>query len=293
MKNINFGIKGSVQNEPDNFWTYNNGITALTRRIQKKGKQFQIEGISIINGAQTTGSIGECSLNEVSKVKVVCRFVECTDKDVLHNIIRFNNTQNAFRSSDQRSTDPVQRRLSTELQAHKISYVHRRSSTANPRNSISAESVAPLICAFHGGSQTAARNRNDIFALDVLYNSVFPKVCSGEHVLLVHCLGLAVDEVKYSLKVKVSDETATKVEVNNYEVLKYSTSKLFFIQIMGSVAEELLQSKVADLYTWRYRPEFIKPEFERLVFPWKEAVEAVLPIVAATVGDNAYEASRF
>lgn len=292
VKNINYGIKTTVQDAPDNFWTYNNGITALARIIGKKGKKFQIEGISIINGAQTTGSIGECSLKEAAKVKIVCRFVQCTDKDVLHNIIRYNNTQNAFRSSDQRSTDTIQRRLAGELLAHKINYVHRRSSTANPRNSISAESVAPLICAFHGDPQTAARRRNDIFDLDIQYNRVFPKVCSGEHVLLVHCLGLAVDEVKYGLKIKDSAGKATRLEVKNYEVLKYSMAKLFFVRIMGSVAEEILQVKVADLYTWRYRPETIKPDLEKLVFPWKEAVEAVLPIVASIVGDNAYETSR-
>ena len=292
VKNINYGIKTSVQEAPDNFWTYNNGITALTRRISKKGKKYQIEGISIINGAQTTGSIGECSLQEAATVKVVCRFVQCTDAEVLHNIIRFNNTQNAFRSSDQRSTDPVQRRLAQELSARKINYVHRRSSTANPRNSISAESIAPLICAFHGDPQTAARRRNDIFDLDSLYNRVFPKTCSGEHILLVHCLGLAVDEVKYNLKVKESEGKATTLEAKNYEVLKYSTSKLFFLRIMGAITEEVLQTRVADLYTWRFRPEIIKPELESLVFPWKEAVEAVLPIVASIVGDNAYEASR-
>ncbi len=50
-------------------------------------------------------------------------------------------------------------------------------------------------------------------------------------------------------------------------------------------------AKVADLFTWRFRSEVIKPDLQKLVFPWKEAVEAVLPIVASTVS-NAYDATR-
>jgi len=185
VKNINNGIKITVQNDPISFWTYNNGITALTRKITERSGKYYIEGISIINGAQTTGSISECSREEAEKVRVVCRFVQCTDKDVLHNIIRFNNTQNAFRSADQRSTDPVQKRLAQELKAYKLEYVHRRSESITARGCISAESVAPLLCAFHGDIHTAAARRNDIFNLDSVYQRVFPKACTGEHILLV------------------------------------------------------------------------------------------------------------
>ena len=108
----------------------------------------------------------------------------------------------------------------------------------------------------------------------------------------MHCLGLAVDEVKYALKVKDGEGKATKLETKNYEVLKYSTSKLFLVRIMGAVAEELMGAKVADLFTWQLSvPRLSSRTSQKLVFPWKEVVEAVLPIVASTVG-NAYDATR-
>jgi AIPR protein len=292
IKNINNGIKTTVQKDPANFWTYNNGITALTRKISKKGGKYCIEGISIINGAQTTGSISECSREEAAKVRVVCRFVQCSDKEILHNIIRFNNTQNAFRSADQRSTDSVQKRLAQELKAYKIDYVHRRSESASSRGCISAESIAPMLCAFHGDLQTAARRRNDIFDLDSIYQRVFPKACTGEHILLVHCLGQAIDSVKLRLKERDKEGKATSLEMKNYEVLKYSTSKLYLITIVGHMSEEILQEKLADPYTWRFRAQVIKPDLENLVFPWKEAVEAILPLVATQISGNTYDAVR-
>ena len=265
IKNINNGIKTTVLNEPINFWTYNNGITALVNSISAAESCYSIKGISIINGDQTTGSIGECSLLEASKVRLVCRFVECSDKNVLHNIIRYNTTQNAFRSADQRSTDPVQKRLALELHNHKITYVHRRSESVSRRGCVSAESIAPLLCAFHGDLSTAAGRRNDIFDLDSVYQRVFPKGCTGEHILLVYCLGCAIDAVKLQLKNRDRGGKATSLDLKNYEVLKYSTSKLYLISIIGHMAEEILQEKLADPYTWRFRDAVIRPDLSSLI----------------------------
>jgi AIPR protein len=60
--NINNGIKTTAYEQPGNFYVYNNGITALVldyelgRRL-KGGRKLKINGISIVNGAQTTGSL--------------------------------------------------------------------------------------------------------------------------------------------------------------------------------------------------------------------------------------------
>ena len=183
-----------------------------------------------------TRRIAECTRVEAAKIAVLCRFVQCSDNDILHNIIRYNNTQSAFRTSDQRSNDVIQKRLAAELAPLGITYVHRRSAMKNPKGSVSAESIAPLLCAFHGDPQTAARRRDDIFDVDSVYDRVFPPSCKGEHVLMMYCLGAAIDEVKLTLKERTSSKKATTIEQKNYEVLKYSTSKLFLLGIIGKSA---------------------------------------------------------
>ena len=60
--NINNGIKTTAVGQPANFFVYNNGITALVLDYElgkrsKTGRKMKITGISIVNGAQTTGSI--------------------------------------------------------------------------------------------------------------------------------------------------------------------------------------------------------------------------------------------
>ncbi len=262
-----------------------------TRRKKSK-KEYEIEDISIINGAQTTGAIGECSAAEAQNVKIVCRFVKCSDKNVLAKIVKYNNTQNAFRSSDQRSNDPIQRKLRADLQRYSMTYTPRRSGIPTSAGSITAEGIAPLRCAFHGDPQIAARRRNDIFDVDMLYARVFPPACTGEHVVLVNSIGMAIDEVKLELKARVATEKATKNELKSYDVLQTSTAKLFLLGIIGAVTEEIAGERIPDSYSWRFSDAGMKKTNDKRVFPWIEVVQAILPLVSGVIGDDAYKATR-
>ncbi len=119
--NINNGIKTTAHDQPANFYVYNNGITALVLDYKlgvrtKKGRKLKITGISIVNGAQTTGSIA--SLGEIpsSDLQVAIRFVKATKEAIIANIVRFNNSQNKLQAADFRSTDQIQERLRTEFE---------------------------------------------------------------------------------------------------------------------------------------------------------------------------------
>ncbi|MDK7226021.1 AIPR family protein, partial [Proteus mirabilis] len=62
-KIINAGIQRSSKETPHDFFVFNNGITALVHDFNIVTEESQkylksIKGISIVNGAQTTGSLG-------------------------------------------------------------------------------------------------------------------------------------------------------------------------------------------------------------------------------------------
>lgn len=63
-RNINNAIKTTARDEPGEFWIYNNGLTVLVNDLEAEGPRedgsysLTIHGIGIVNGAQTTGSIG-------------------------------------------------------------------------------------------------------------------------------------------------------------------------------------------------------------------------------------------
>jgi hypothetical protein len=79
--NINNGIKTTAHEQPSNFYVYNNGITALVLdyslgKRSRSGRFLKINGISIVNGAQTTGSIANVDETPSSDLQVAIRFVK-------------------------------------------------------------------------------------------------------------------------------------------------------------------------------------------------------------------------
>ncbi|WP_243142943.1 AIPR family protein [[Clostridium] scindens] len=56
---INLGIMDTVQEQPEKFWAYNNGLTALVNDYEIDNDNItKVHGITIINGTQLTGTIG-------------------------------------------------------------------------------------------------------------------------------------------------------------------------------------------------------------------------------------------
>ena len=76
--------------------------------MKKEGKEnLSIDGITIINGAQTTGAIS--SVETLKDAWVPIRFIVCNDAQIIDDIINNNNKQNEILPSDLRSNDKTQK----------------------------------------------------------------------------------------------------------------------------------------------------------------------------------------
>jgi hypothetical protein len=105
---VNKGIRYTLQNKPDYFFAYNNGITATATDVEiEKNCIVRIDNLQIVNGGQTTASIYAASekykvdLSEVNvpmKLSVV-RKVEIHSTFV-SNVAEYANTQNKVNKSD-------------------------------------------------------------------------------------------------------------------------------------------------------------------------------------------------
>ncbi len=64
--NINHGIRQTADSEPENFWAFNNGLTVLVNDYEASPpaapRMLKVQGLSIVNGAQTTGGIADARL---------------------------------------------------------------------------------------------------------------------------------------------------------------------------------------------------------------------------------------
>ncbi|MFD1735416.1 AIPR family protein [Bacillus salitolerans] len=131
-------MKQTIDTEPEKFWFYNNGITIIAEgfnadavplvRIEgneqsnKKIDSVTLENFSIINGAQTTSSLGiylkeaeinrdDDKINKLKNVYVLTRILVINKTELKNNISIYNNMQNPITSRDMVSNRPEQKKL--------------------------------------------------------------------------------------------------------------------------------------------------------------------------------------
>lgn len=295
-ENINRQIVDTAETEPENFWAFNNGITALTYMFDFSTEEKRIRGISIINGAQTTGALGNANKLSVEKARVLIRLISCNSHKLIDDIILYNNTQNEIKPEDRRSKDSKQERIQQDFAKFGIEYSYRRNEKKVSRHTITGKSVAAVICAFHGNPQTSFRNPKKIFNDDDVYNTVFPSDIKVEHIFLLRALSIAIDEVKKEFNEKNEIGNLKATDEKQYKFLKYSATKHFLVYLIGELSEEIMNSRITNKYFWQCKDELIKIDNKSLVNAWKKVVLTVLPptvfIIGNRSGDPFYDVPR-
>lgn len=211
-KNINHNMHQSVIDEPSRFFAYNNGLTVLTEgwEVVPRGdlQLLKVTGLAVVNGAQTTGVIGNLSDDEaigVGKARVLARFVRSSNSEVLNSIIRFNNSQNQIEPSDFRSNDAVQDRLREEFDAIPDADYRggRRGGSTDvidrPANLISTKTAAQALACFHGNPTSGYHEIGKIWSDNDYYLRTFDPQVTARHVLFAHSLLKAIEQYKLQL----------------------------------------------------------------------------------------------
>ena len=143
--------------EPENFFYYNNGVSAICKKYDfDDNKRIIIKDLQIINGAQTSGAL---SINgftdkekkdrngkslifdakyiekQAKKTRILIKLTsieneEEDDENFKRQIIRYNNTQNKVEMWDFRANDPIQRGLKEQFEEFRINYIIKRGRSA-------------------------------------------------------------------------------------------------------------------------------------------------------------------
>lgn len=291
--NVNNKIKDTAEKNPGNFFVLNNGITLVTKKADNsKPDVLPIYGVSVVNGAQTTGAIHAAGADNAKNVSVLARIIVVDDQGMIPEIVGGNNTQNSIVAWDRRSNNPVQVRIRQEFKDKGVEYVHRRDSTPKPATSLFAEQVGQMLCAFSGDLQTAIRAKSEIFESDVTYNTVFPVWLSIGHIFAVQTLGWAYDRVKKELKTKSSEGAMTDIEQKQLRLLDYPASKQFLIRVVGDLREEIAGTKVVEPKSFEMKQESIKSGGEVAVNAWVKVLKSILPTIVQNLPAEEYEVVR-
>jgi AIPR protein len=129
----------TLEKRPEDFWYFNSGITVFAkaaRRAMAGGSSndfgtFHLDDMSVVNGAQTVGTIGkygESSPELLSNVAVPIRIIVRGDNQFFgEEVTRTNNRQNRIENRDFVALDPEQTRVKTEPAIDGIDYQLMRS----------------------------------------------------------------------------------------------------------------------------------------------------------------------
>ena len=224
--------------DADNFYLYNNGITATCSSIKVipdgTASILEIDDFQIVNGCQTTVTIHEKwrqvgGTGSLDTVRVPIRIIETpAAKQMAEQVARTTNRQNPMKQEDFRSGDKLQAKLHAEFDMLKPRwfYEYKRGTwntdfrTTRAKSPYLGEPYAPrriqmkdlaqACLAFQGRPDDAADRVASYFAREERYRQVFPTTCQAQQLLLPHVLFLK----------------ATEIAKVNYDKYSWSTSYL-------------------------------------------------------------------
>ncbi|WP_100183350.1 AIPR family protein [Candidatus Nitrosotenuis aquarius] len=100
--NVNKGIRDTLQNSPDKFFYYNNGITIVVSNFEElEDNTLMLHAPQIVNGAQTSNSI----LDHAKRTNnldgsITVTIIRADDELDQNNITKYRNSQNSVRGKD-------------------------------------------------------------------------------------------------------------------------------------------------------------------------------------------------
>lgn len=281
--NINNGIKRTVESSPSNFLIYNNGLTILVNKISEiSHENIKITGMSIVNGAQTTGAIGSVLNSPREDALVSVRFIKCDDPKILRDIIEFNNKQNVVASSDFRSTDEIQDNLRRQFsEIRSVVYLGGRRGGSDDKikrysNLIPHDLVAQCLSAFHQDPNTAYNRKKEIWENNTLYSTIFSEKTTARHMLFVYSLYQAIEKKKENLKLSKTNLSTTDRDI--YEYLSIRGSTWVLLAAIASSMDNILNKPLRDLFDLKFSNE---TTFEEAISLWEHPLEIALPFVSS------------
>lgn len=159
---VNLAIQKTLEDGPEDFFFFNNGITAICKSIQPRGsktvegktfRRLEISGLSIVNGAQTISSSSSfADLSEdadVSSAMVLITLIETNgDEDFGNKVTYARNHQNKVSRSNFLALDNKQERLRRNIAYLNIKYAYKSELVNNRYMTITATEAAEALSLF-------------------------------------------------------------------------------------------------------------------------------------------------
>ena len=289
--NINFGIKESVRKQPQDFWVFNNGLTILTNDFShvESEKKLLLQGMSVVNGAQTTGAIGTLKNPPKDDSRILVRFIKVhnTSRSLIGNIVKFNNSQNKVTAADFRSNDEIQKRLVAEVEGIDKSIVYqggRRggedAAIKRKKNVMPSFTVAQALASFHGDPVSAYNKKSFLWNDDAAYSKIFSEKTTGAHIIFVYSLFKRLESIKFDLLNMAGEEGVKAADQKKIDFFRKSGSIFVYIYAISRCVEIFTNKPVNDSFTLG----FGSGGFEAALRNWEPIINQTISFVPTLEG---------
>jgi AIPR protein len=183
---INKGMKQTLNGEnPEHFFFYHNGITALCEKLSfdPLSKRIALQGLGVVNGCQSLTTILSCSQRVKSHpdARVLVRFYEIPQRELADKISIYTNSQSAVKPRDLRSNDKRILALKKAYEnAFPTGYLITKRGEERPADRDEAKTIdisllAKYLMAWHCQRPNISHNDNQLFDkhFEVLFKSSY------------------------------------------------------------------------------------------------------------------------
>lgn len=276
---INKEIQNTAKSHPENFFVFNNGITALVHDFdieiindsKNLGQLKSVTGISIVNGAQTTGSISNLDKEPDPKLKIAIRFIKVNSPELINEITLSNNSQNKVLRSDFRSSDPIQKMLRNDFSNNReflyTGGLRQVLTPAQKRILLPTDTVAQILIAFHEHPTSAYHKKKDIWDDEDLYKKAFDDTITMHHIIFVYSLNEAINNVKTDFNEKLRHNQLPEIDTVKHKLLTQPGVSLLIIHAIASILEIIIGSAIPNKYVLSFKDGVKREKAKALWFP--------------------------
>ncbi|MFM7408318.1 MAG: AIPR family protein [Cuspidothrix sp.] len=244
-QDVNLAIAETVKEQPSELFYLNNGLTITCTKVilppghKQESTKFTLEGFSVVNGAQTVGSIASVfnangAISPNAKLLVTIIEVGTQSDTIGIEITKARNTQNTVRDIYFAALDPNQERLRQECMVSNIVYQYRPS--ADNQDAITIEQAAIALACFSGNAEIIVAAKKN---LNLLYKDHYSTLFSNELSGITLCRYVRIFEYLDQIF-----EDSRKAETETRRKNFYQHGRLFILNVLSR----------------RYKPLINKPE---------------------------------
>lgn len=127
---VNKSIAATLKSESRiEFPLRNNGVTIVTRKLQRVGTQFTLEDFQVVNGCQTSHVIADSATEANQSTMIPVKIIATEDEEVTRQVIIASNQQNKVDQESFWALDPIHKSIEIYFESktgdHRLYYERR------------------------------------------------------------------------------------------------------------------------------------------------------------------------